>query len=43
VRYIVPVAPGGGSDLVGRFGKYIQADSARWTALVKAQNLHIDA
>ena len=24
------------------FGKYIQADVARWTALVKAQNLHID-
>ncbi|HEX7890884.1 MAG TPA: tripartite tricarboxylate transporter substrate binding protein [Ramlibacter sp.] len=25
------------------FGKYIQADVARWTALVKAQNLQIDA
>jgi len=25
------------------FGKYIQADIARWSALVKAQNLHIDA
>jgi tripartite-type tricarboxylate transporter receptor subunit TctC len=25
------------------FGKYIQADIARWTALVKAQNLQIDA
>jgi tripartite-type tricarboxylate transporter receptor subunit TctC len=25
------------------FGKYIQADVARWTTLVKAQNLHIDA
>jgi tripartite-type tricarboxylate transporter receptor subunit TctC len=24
------------------FGKYIQADIARWTALVKAQNLHIE-
>ena len=24
------------------FGKYIQADVARWTALVKAQNLHIE-
>jgi len=24
------------------FGKYMQADIARWTALVKAQNLHID-
>jgi tripartite-type tricarboxylate transporter receptor subunit TctC len=25
------------------FGKYIQADITRWTALVKAQNLKIDA
>lgn len=24
------------------FGKYIQSDVARWTALVKAQNLHIE-